>query len=118
MRKFVLTFVVLLLLAMACSTSFTGPTPTAEAPTASATTLPGLTLTPFAPASTPTLELSATPDISPTPEPPYPPEGYGPTDFPDNIDPLTGLSVADPALLDRRPIIIKVSNLPRNNRPR
>ncbi len=33
------------------------------------------------------------------------------------MDPLTGLQVTDPALLDRRPMLIKVSNLPRNNRP-
>jgi len=33
------------------------------------------------------------------------------------VDPLTGLQVADPALLDRRPLLIKVSNLPRNVRP-
>jgi len=33
------------------------------------------------------------------------------------VDPLTGLKVADPALLQRRPMLIKVSNLPRNVRP-
>jgi hypothetical protein len=33
------------------------------------------------------------------------------------VDPLTGLEVADPTLLDRRPMLIKVSNIPRNNRP-
>jgi hypothetical protein len=34
-----------------------------------------------------------------------------------DIDPLTGLAVSDPALLDRRPLSIKVSNLPRSIRP-
>ncbi len=33
------------------------------------------------------------------------------------MDPLTGLEVSDPTLLDRRPMLIKVSNIPRNNRP-
>jgi hypothetical protein len=33
------------------------------------------------------------------------------------VDPLTGLIVSDPALLQRRPMLIKVSNLPRNVRP-
>jgi hypothetical protein len=33
------------------------------------------------------------------------------------VDPLTGLPVSDPALLQRRPMLIKVSNLPRNVRP-
>jgi len=51
-----------------------------------------------------------------TPTPGYPDEGYGPTDFPIDINPLTGLS-ADPSTLDRRPMLIKVSNLPRDVRP-
>jgi hypothetical protein len=42
---------------------------------------------------------------------------YGPTNFPDNVDPLTGLTVADPNILDRRPVMIKVSNYPRSTRP-
>jgi hypothetical protein len=33
------------------------------------------------------------------------------------VDPLTGLQVTDPTLLDRRPLLIKVSNIPRDNRP-
>jgi hypothetical protein len=34
-----------------------------------------------------------------------------------NIDPLTGQAVADVALLNRRPMVIKVENLPRGRRP-
>jgi hypothetical protein len=33
------------------------------------------------------------------------------------VDPLTGLKVANPALLQRRPMLIKISNLPRSVRP-
>ena len=51
-----------------------------------------------------------------TPTPGYPEEGFGRTDFPPDINPLTGLST-DPLLLDRRPLLIKVSNLPREVRP-
>jgi len=51
-----------------------------------------------------------------TPTPGYPEAGYGPTGFPSDINPLTGLST-DPSLLDRRPMLIKVSNLPREIRP-
>jgi hypothetical protein len=51
-----------------------------------------------------------------TPTPGYPEEGFGPTNFPMDINPLTGLST-DPTLLDRRPMLIKVSNLPRDVRP-
>ncbi|MFH2103567.1 MAG: DUF3048 domain-containing protein [Chloroflexota bacterium] len=69
----------------------------------------------------PTAELTesppATATIPPTPESTYPAEGYGPTGFPAQVNPLTGLPVADPALLERRPIAIKISNLPRYVRP-
>jgi len=51
-----------------------------------------------------------------TPTPGYPDEGFGPTDFPPDINPLTGLS-ADPSTLDRRPMLVKVTNLPREVRP-
>lgn len=51
-----------------------------------------------------------------TPTPGYPEEGFGPANFPDDINPLTGLST-DPTLLDRRPMLVKVSNLPREVRP-
>src|SRR4051812_9983909 len=33
----------------------------------------------------------------------------GPDQYPDNVDPLTGLEVADAALLNRRPLAVKVS---------
>ncbi len=38
-------------------------------------------------------------------------------DLPDNIDPLTGLPVEDVSRLDRRPVMVKVSNYPRAGRP-
>jgi hypothetical protein len=37
--------------------------------------------------------------------------------FPADVDPLTGLKVDDPEILDRRPIMVKVSNSPRYSRP-
>ncbi|HSS95508.1 MAG TPA: DUF3048 domain-containing protein [Terriglobales bacterium] len=37
--------------------------------------------------------------------------------FPVDVDPLTGLRVSDPAILDRRPVSVKISNFPRSNRP-
>jgi hypothetical protein len=40
-----------------------------------------------------------------------PDDGYGPKDYPVYINPLTGLPVPDPALLDRRPIAVKITNL-------
>ena len=63
--------------------------------------------------TTPTVTTTPTPTVTPTPQPVQ----YGPTNFPDNIDPLTGLAVADPAIMNRRPVMVKVSNFPRTARP-
>lgn len=61
-----------------------------------------------------------------TPEPagaattltPTPPAGLiGPDNFPDDVNPLTGETVADPAVLDRRPVAVKISNYPPIVRP-
>jgi hypothetical protein len=41
----------------------------------------------------------------------------GPDTYPDNINPLTGLPVADPAVLNRRPLLIKISDYPAFVRP-
>ena len=43
--------------------------------------------------------------------------GLGPSDFPPGVNPLTGLAVSDPTLLERRPMAIKVTNFPRSVRP-
>ena len=40
-----------------------------------------------------------------------------PTEAAPSLNPLTGLPLEDPARLEQRPILIKVSNFPRNNRP-
>jgi len=76
------------------------------------------------------LQPSATADTAPTPRtsstpfptntPPVPIENItriGPDNFPDYINPLTGLPVPNPALLDRRPILAKIPNYPHNVRP-
>ena len=42
---------------------------------------------------------------------------FGPNNFPMNVDPLTGLQVADATVLSRRPLAIKVSEFPRVVRP-
>ncbi len=79
------------------------------------------TQTPFAPAASndPAFTLAppqtATPEASPTS--PYPVEGRGPSNFDPGVNPLTGLEVEHPVNLDRRPIIVKVENLPRAHRP-
>ncbi len=108
MKRFLILSVLSLGLA-ACGQLFAPPTPT---PTVTATSTPTLTATPTAtPSETPT------PTITPTATRDYPAEGYGPSDFPENVNPLTGLEVEDPSLLERRPLMIKVANLPREYRP-
>jgi hypothetical protein len=69
--------------------------------------------------------MIATEDTLPTLEPavvvseslPETERTYGPDYYPQGINPLTGTPVEDPALLERRPIIVKVQNLPRESRP-
>jgi Protein of unknown function (DUF3048) N-terminal domain/Protein of unknown function (DUF3048) C-terminal domain len=104
MKKLLVVLIFLSVVLAACGSAPT-PVPTAiatatEAPTITETSTPLPTDTPL-----PTATLT------------YPVEGYGPSNFPSDVDPLTGLKVANPALLERRPMLIKVSNLPRNVRP-
>lgn len=71
----------------------------------------------------PTLVSSSTPTVTPaptaTPSPPPTQDQsvYGPTNFPPDVNPLTGLRVADPELLERRPMAVKVQIFPRGQRP-
>jgi hypothetical protein len=105
-----LAIIMLLSLAAACSSNSTS----SQAPTPVATL--AQTATAFLPSTaTATPEATSTPTATPTPA--YPAEGVGPSSYPDGYDPLTGLLVADPALLNRRPVIVKVENLPRDDRP-
>lgn len=95
------------------STATLAPSPVpSDTPEPTATTSP----TPLPPTASATV-VTRTPTITVTATPSYPLLGYGPTDFPSKINPLTGLEVAKSGLLDRRPIVIKVENLPREDRP-
>jgi hypothetical protein len=57
----------------------------------------------------------ATPTVTPTELPPLGP--VGPSDFPEGVNPLTGLYVANPENLNRRPVFVKVANYPPSGRP-
>jgi hypothetical protein len=48
---------------------------------------------------------------------PTPADAVGPFNFPDGVNPLTGLRVEDPAVLQRRPLAVKISNAPVLVRP-
>jgi hypothetical protein len=118
MKKLIYPLIAIFILA-ACSAQ-PSPTPTLNlVDTQEPTSLPSAT--PAQATSTATTAFTATPKATATSLPPtavvIPAEGYGPANFPDGIDPLTGQHVANPALLDRRPLLIKVTNLPRDSRP-
>jgi hypothetical protein len=79
------------------------------------------------PSQTPTATQTE-PPVPPTPSPvpttgspgtlsPTPTGMIGPENYPENVNPLTGLEVADPSVLERRPLAIKVSNYPPVVRP-
>ncbi len=60
-------------------------------------------------------EVPPTPAFTPTPLPIV--GAVGPVDFPEDVNPLTGLQVEDPSILDRRPVLVKVANYPVSGRP-
>ena len=58
------------------------------------------------PTQTPSPEATEEPTATPIPEPVI----VGPDRYPEGVNPLTGLTVADAALLNRSPVIMKISN--------
>ncbi len=91
----------------------------APAPAAAPTPTPQPTDLPpsptFTPAPTPIADPTATPP--PPTATPAPPQAIGPGDYPPGVNPLTGLPVDDPSVLQRRPLLIKISNSPPIVRP-
>lgn len=75
-----------------------------SSPTPTFTSVPANT----APASTST---TAPPTLTPTPL------ASGPDDFPASINPLTGLPLLDPSLLNLAPALVSISNSPETARP-
>ena len=121
MKKIEFMFALFILMAglAACQTNNPQPTaqPTQPIDLAATATRKALD-TPFLPATnTPAPTATETPAPTLTPTRDYPVEGYGPTNFPAEVNPLTGLKVTDAQILNRRPILIKVQNLPRDDRP-
>jgi hypothetical protein len=134
-RRLTLGLITILLLAACRGGNKTAVPTDTSLPTPKATTLPEATLTPAAttPAATATETLMATKQIftpllgsdsllgatstvTPTLKPA--PVVLGPENFPADVNPLTGLVVVDPKLLERRPIAVKVNIVPRtSNRP-
>lgn len=119
MKKQVASILALLVFLTSC-----GPAPRIVQPTL--TLVPTIAIPSETPSPLTTATATLTPTVTPvpntatpslTPTPAYPAAGRGPTGFNENEDPLTGLVVKNPALLARRPIVIKVENIPRAHRP-
>jgi len=66
-----------------------------------------------------TATTSPTSALTSTPQPRQKPTNYGPEleDFPTGYNPLTGLLVQDPALLDLPAVLVSISNMPVTARP-
>jgi len=73
--------------------------------------LPQATIAPDSAAPLPTEIVTPGPTLATVPG------AIGPYTFADNVDPLTGETVADPAVLNRRPMVVKISNAPPIVRP-
>jgi len=112
-KRLILIAVVLLMLS-SCNgnTISTSTSPADEIPTAAPTTEVSPTPTDTQEPATDTPEPTETSAPTPTQ-----PAAYGPANFPANVDPLTGLEVSDPALLQRRPVAVKIQMFPRGGRP-
>ena len=110
----VITILVFTLVLSACA-----PAPSAEAlrQTAVAETLTAMPPDATSEPSQISTAIPPTPTEKSTPVP-IPTVGpSGPSDFPKDVNPLTGLIVEDPELLNRRPVLVKVANFPASGRP-
>lgn len=90
------------------------------APTATRQTTATAPPTAAPPTLVATATVAPTTDPTTTPEPTATPpiEGLiGPSNFPENVNPLTGLAVSDPHILAKRPFAVKISNAPAYVRP-
>ncbi len=101
-------YLVLLLVVMSFVAGCSSATPVAT-PTPTRTPIPQATAIP--PTPIPTATPTPTPTTVPTAE------AVSVTPFPPDVDPLTGLKVDDPEILEHIPLVIKISNSPEVVRP-
>jgi len=118
MRLKTTSLLILAVLLTACASSIAEHpfgTPTAI-PTTVPTNLPVATPIPE-PTLTPAPPLPSEASPPAATNTPAAPTQLGPEDFPPDVNPLTGLKVANLSLLERRPLAIKISQFPRRVRP-
>lgn len=98
--------------AMTATVPLATDSPATDTPSAAALPAPVIVLGGNESTPTPTVVAEDSAEITPTPIP-----GLIGPDFPADVNPLTGETVADPAVLQRRPLAVKVSNYPPVVRP-
>lgn len=89
---------------------------TAQTPALLSTSAVDLAQTPL-PIVTGASDTLATPNSTQAAVNPTPADIEGLFNYPDNVNPLTGQVVDDPSRLERRPVMVKISNFPRTGRP-
>ena len=69
--------------------------------------------------SSPTPAPTSTATLTPTPQPTLAPSTFGPDkeDFPEDVNPFTGLPVADPDLLRQPALLVSITHFPPEVRP-
>ena len=118
-------FLFLLLSVSSCNAqAATAPVSALPSPTPFQPLTENASESPYAGAAPTPLHLPTFTPLPPTPTdqvilPELMPEGVNVPAFtlPKDLNPLTGLPPSDPALMERRPLAIKVANYPRYNRP-
>ncbi|HSM70301.1 MAG TPA: SdrD B-like domain-containing protein, partial [Anaerolineales bacterium] len=101
MRNIIILSLIVLTLTACASAQVTEPTPS-ETPQA---------------LSTLTATSTQQPLFTFTPQPHFSSAAYGPDNFPAGVNPLTGLAVPDPSLLDLPAVLVSISNSPASTRP-
>ena len=104
--RFLVSGIILLALTSSClPSSNAAPTPVVRSAS--------VTETPTVPTPTPTITQT------PTPQPTLAPSTYGPDkgDFPADVNPFTGLPVADPDLLRQPALLVSITHFPPEARP-
>lgn len=104
--RYLIAAAVLLTLLAACQSESTAPAAATQTPgIPAAAGQPTEAAATAAPTDAPALDITPTAST------------IGPQSYPENVNPLTGLTVDDPAVLNRRPILVKVSNESEQVRP-
>jgi hypothetical protein len=108
--SYLLTGTIALVLLSSCILTNSTPSPPTVQP---------VVATQFNKVNAPILEATKPPTPTPIPQPTLAPATYGPdqNDFPADVNPLTGLPVADPTLLKQPALLISIPHFPPQVRP-